>query len=314
MNPLLILNPNSHGGKTGRHAAELERDIRARLGALDVAPTEQPRHAVTLAKRAALAGRETILAAGGDGTIHEIVNGLMAARDQGACDTRLGIIGQGTGGDLRRTLGLKHQLQTYLSVIEGGKTRAIDVGRFTYVDHDDQPANAYFVNILSVGMGGLVDQYVATLSRRLPGGAAYFVATLAALLRSEVGRLRCRVHADGEVREMELASRNLAICNGRFFGSGMEVAPMAMPDDGLFHIVSLPARSRLRFALFSRSIYAGTHVEALDVDVLHCHRIRIELDNPAIRDRFLLDVDGEPLGKLPIDVEVVPRAVDVFVP
>jgi diacylglycerol kinase family enzyme len=209
---------------------------------------------------------------------------------------------------------LKHQLQTYLSVIEGGKTRAIDVGRFTYVDHDDQPANAYFVNILSVGMGGLVDQYVATLSRRLPGGAAYFVATLAALLRSEVGRLRCRVHADGEVREMELASRNLAICNGRFFGSGMEVAPMAMPDDGLFHIVSLPARSRLRFALFSRSIYAGTHVEALDVDVLHCHRIRIELDNPAIRDRFLLDVDGEPLGKLPIDVEVVPRAVDVFVP
>lgn len=314
MKPLLILNPNSHGGKTGRRAAELERLARTRVGELDVAVTERPRHAATLAEQAALAGRRTVLGAGGDGTIHEIVNGLMVARTQGADETRLGIVGQGTGGDLRRTLGLRHDLEAYLATVAAGKTRRIDVGRFTYRDHHDAPQTAYFVNILSVGMGGLVDRYVATLSRRLPGGAAYFVATLGALLQSAVGELRCQVSTAGESRQVLLRSRNLAICNGRFFGSGMEVAPMAAPDDGLFHIVSLPARSRLRFALFSRAIYAGTHVAALDVDVLTCDRIHIELDNADVRDRFLLDVDGEPLGKLPIDVELEPGALEVFVP
>ncbi|MBW2525886.1 MAG: diacylglycerol kinase family lipid kinase [Deltaproteobacteria bacterium] len=314
MTALLILNPKSGGGRTGRHAAELERRVRARLGSVDVVRTERPRHAAKLAEEAAIAGRETVLSAGGDGTIHEIVNGLMVARERDAAATRLGIIGRGTGGDFRRTLGLEHELDAYLSAVEEGKTRTIDVGRLRYVDHDGRDGTGYFVNILSMGMGGLVDQYVATTARRLPGVAAYFTATVVALVRSRIGHLRCRVRNGDEEREVRLSSRNLAICNGRFFGSGMEVAPMAEPDDGLFHIVSLPARGRLHFALFSRSIYAGTHVDAPDVEVLSCNGIHIELDNPGVSDRFLLDVDGEPLGKLPIDVELLPRALEVFVP
>jgi len=279
-----------------------------------VARTERPRHAVEIAERAARDGRETVISVGGDGTIHEIVNGLMRAPIGSAHRPRLGIVGQGTGGDLRRTLGLEHRLESYLDVIAAGHVRTIDVGRFSYVDHDDRPAEAWFVNILSMGMGGLVDRYVATLSRSLPGVLAYFVATTRALRQSAVGELRCTLRQGDATQQLRLRCRNLAICNGRYFGSGMHVAPMAVPDDGLLNVVSLGGvGSRLGFALSSLSIYSGEHVRRPDVQVHECQSIDVELENEPARERFLLDVDGEPLGKLPVHVELVPKALEVLV-
>jgi diacylglycerol kinase (ATP) len=314
MKPLCIVNPNSHGGQTGRRAERLLTALTERLGSIDVARTERPRHAVEIAERAACDGRETVISVGGDGTIHEIVNGLMRAPLGSARRPRLGIVGQGTGGDLRKTLGLEHRLESYLDVIAAGHVRAIDVGRFSYVDHEDRPAEAWFVNILSMGMGGLVDRYVATLSRSLPGVLAYFVATTRALKQSAVGELCCTLRQGGETQQLRLRCRNLAICNGRYFGSGMHVAPMAVPDDGLLHVVSLGgAGSRVGFALSSLSIYSGEHVRKPDVQVHECQGIDVELENEQARERFLLDVDGEPLGKLPVHVDLVPKALEVLV-
>src|SRR5207244_3327252 len=98
MKPLLIVNPRSGGGRTGSAFESMRPVVERALGEVDVAMTERPRHAVDLAREAAQAGRETVVAVGGDGSIHEIVNGLMQARELGANWTRLGILGQGTGG------------------------------------------------------------------------------------------------------------------------------------------------------------------------------------------------------------------------
>jgi diacylglycerol kinase family enzyme len=130
---------------------------------------------------------------------------------------------------------------------------------------------------------------------------------------SAVGQLRCTLYNGTDSRTVEIATRNLAICNGRFFGSGMQVAPMAVPDDGRFHVVALAAGCRVGFALSSLSIYSGKHVARDDVQVHECERIDVELVNDEVRSRFLLDVDGEPLGRLPIKVELLPRAVEIFV-
>jgi YegS/Rv2252/BmrU family lipid kinase len=314
MNPLCIVNPHSHGGQTSRRAEHILTLLTERLGSIDVARTERSRHAVDIAEQAARDGRGLVISIGGDGTIHEIVNGLMRAPLGSKPRPRLGIVGQGTGGDLRRTLGLEHRLESYLDAIASGRTRAIDVGRFSYVDHEDRPAEAWFVNILSMGMGGLVDRYVATLSRSLPGSMAYFVATTRALKHSVVGELRCTLHHGDATEHVRLRCRNLAICNGRYFGSGMHVAPMAVPDDGLLHVVSLGGvGGRVGFALSSLSIYSGTHVQRPEVQVHECQGIDVELENREAQERFLLDVDGEPLGKLPVRVELVPKALEVLV-
>lgn len=313
--PLLIVNPRSGGGKTGQLFDRLAAPIRSALGEFDVQRTERPRHAVELARDAALSGREVVVAVGGDGCIHEVVNGLMQARAAGATGARLGIIGQGTGGDFRRTLGFDHRLDQYCAAIARGRTRTIDVGRFSYITTDGRPAESYFVNILSVGLGGLVDQHVARMPKTAGGALAYMAASVRGLIESRVGRLRCRVSlGGGETREEVIQSRELAICNGRVFGGGMKIAPMAELDDGVFEVVDLGGASLLRFATLSSGMYTGRHLRHPDVRHFRCDRIEIELLNQDIADRFLLDVDGEPLGRLPIAVSLERGALEVLAP
>lgn len=315
MRPLIILNPHSQGGKTGRQAGALTGVVERYLGAVDAVHTERPRHAVELAEAAAKEGRSTVISVGGDGTFHEIVNGLMRAQAGGVSALpTLGIVGQGTGGDFRKSLGLEHRLDRYCEAMSGRVTRAVDVARFTYHDRDGQLAEDYFVNILSAGMGGLVDEYVAKSSRRFGGSAAYLGAAVRALVENEVGIVAATLHTDDGVEEVELPTRLIAICNGRFFGGGMEVAPMAVVDDGWLDVVSLGAASKLQFALGNLAVYGGTHLRNPHVSVHRCRRVELTLRNDAIAARFPLDVDGEPLGHLPITVELVPRAIDVFVP
>lgn len=303
--PLLIVNPMSAGGQTGRSFAAMRRTIEARLGDVDVELTRSGGHASDLAERAANEGRSYVVAVGGDGTFSEVTNGVLRAKT--TCPVAL--IGAGTGGDFRKTLGFEHRLDKYLDAIASGETRKLDVGKATFRGNDGETKTHWFVNILSAGMGGLVDRYVATGSRMLGGTVAYFVASARALLETKPGRLRCLVTLDGKTEERRLDSYMIAVCNGRYFGSGMHVAPMAKPDDGRFEVVSLNAPNKVAFATSSQKIYDGKHLEAKGTVHFACEKIEIDLENEEARKTFLLDVDGEPLGGLPLTIEVVPGAI-----
>jgi diacylglycerol kinase family enzyme len=158
-------------------------------------------------------------------------------------------------------------------------------------------------------MGGLVDRYVAEATRSLGGTAAYFGASVRALLNARLGNLKVTVTRDGKTEEHKIRSFMIAICNGNYFGSGMKVAPMAEVDDGLFEVVALGATSKLGFAMTSRGIYTGAHIGQAGTVHLRGQKIVIDLANEDARDVFLLDVDGEPMGGLPLTVEVVPKAL-----
>lgn len=314
MRPLFVVNPRSGGGRAGAMFDGMRAPIERRVGEFDAVFTERPRHACEIAQRAAEEGRETVVAVGGDGLIHEVVNGLMRAREGGKLATRLGVLGQGTGGDYRKTFGIEHRLDAYLDAIAGGKTRRVDVGSFTYRDHKDDLAKAYFANILSIGLGGLVDRYVAGASRALGGTVAYFNASLRAILESEVAELDCVFFRGEEEERVRIPSRSLAICIGKYFGSGMMVAPMAEPDDGIFDVIDLGAAPRLKFALRSSKIYDGSHMKLDDVKHYRCEAVSVGLEDDRVRRKFPLDVDGEPLGLLPIDVRMEASALELFVP
>lgn len=301
MKPALIVNPLSGGGNTGRSFEAIKGPVERALGPCEVLMTERSGHGLELARDAANAGHPLVIAVGGDGTIHEVVNGLMRAEKK----AELGIVGQGTGGDFRKTLGIEHRLDRYIDAIASGHKRSLDVGKFT----GGGKADHYFVNILSVGMGGLVDKYVATAPRTLGGKAAYFGASLKALLAAQLGTVKCTVERDGAKEEHTIRSYMIAICNGRYFGGGMKVAPMADVDDGAFELVALGATSKIGFALTSSSIYSGDHVRQPGTVHLRGQRFRFELVNRSAEDVYLLDVDGEPMGPLPLDIELVPRAI-----
>lgn len=302
--PVLVVNPKSGGGKTGKTFGAMRGTIEKRIGECEIRETERAGHAIALAEEAASEGHPLVVAVGGDGTFNEVVNGLMKAKKKGH-EAELGLIAQGTGGDFRRSLDLEHRLDKYLDALTSGRTRRIDVG---LLEHDGGKQR-YFVNILSAGMGGLVDQYVSESSRAMGGTAAYFFASLKALVNAKLGHVKCKVTKGGVITERTIPTMMIAICNGRFFGSGMKVAPMAEVDDGILELVAIGQTSKLGFALTSNAIYSAGHMKSDSTVHMRGEEIELSLENGDATPHFLLDLDGEPLGPLPIKVKVDPGAL-----
>jgi diacylglycerol kinase family enzyme len=214
---------------------------------------------------------------------------------------QLGLLPQGTGGDFRRTLGLPHRLDAYLEALAGSRSRKLDVGELSYSEGGVEKSR-YFVNILSVGMSGLVDTLVADTSKALGGTLAYFGASLKALARSKVGVLGLGyTDPDGGEHEREVSTFAFAVCNGQYFGSGMHCAPKADPFDGIFDLVALGPQTKLDMILDSQAIYKGKHLDHPKAWTARATVVTIELKS-GDRDSFLTDCDGEPLPGPPVRI------------
>ncbi len=315
MRPLLIVNPRAGGGRAGQTLPTLRPVVERALGPVDVELTRAPGHGIVLAKAAAEAGRELIVSVGGDGTLHEVANGVLDAQagaNGGA--TAVGFIALGTGGDFRKSLGLPHRLDRYLEAIASGRERRIDAGRATFRNADGSEGKRWFVNILSAGLGGKVDRFVADAPGALTPTAAYFWASARAIATGEPAPITCVVEHAGTRSERRLDAWMVAVCNGGTFGSGMRVAPMAAVDDGRLEVVALSAPSKLAIVLLSRKLYAGSHLG--DTGTMHASAQRVELSvatpdgrSGRPQEKVLLDIDGEPVGELPVQIDVVPGAL-----
>jgi YegS/Rv2252/BmrU family lipid kinase len=291
----VIVNPNSSNGRTGREWERLSAAMKLRIGTFDHRFTTRSGEGADLTREALAAGHEMVVSVGGDGTHNEVTNGFFDGPRPISPDAVLAVVTSGTGGDLRRTLGLGKGPYAALDALTGRNTRPFDVGRFTYVNHAGKSQLAYFINILSFGIGGLVDEKVNTTTKAMGGKASFFLATLRALagFRQQQVQLQLDDHAP-----VSLAIHNVAISNGRSFGGGMFVAPEAEPDDGLFDVVSFVDMTTRQFASLGSSIYKGRH--------LTNHRVRFDRAQRVVAtsdERVLLDVDGEQLGTLPLAVE-----------
>jgi YegS/Rv2252/BmrU family lipid kinase len=300
--PLVIVNPNAGGGRAGRVFADVRAVIERGLGPCDVATTSRRGDAVDLARQAADDGRELVVAVGGDGTLHEVTNGVLASSRDG---TAVGFVAQGSGGDFRRAIGLEHRLDRYVDAIASGRERRVDVGRATFRD-GAREVSRVFLNVLSAGIGGLVDRYVEETRFRSPT-LKYAVASARAIAASQRAPLVCRVEHAGVATEHRIDAWAIAIANGKSFGSGMQIAPMASVDDGRLEVVALTVPTRLGLAALGPAIYAGEHIARPGVVHLAGDAIAITLAPEAPPRDVPLDVDGEPVGMLPLRVSVDAR-------
>lgn len=300
---LVIANPRSRHGSTGRRWAGIEASLRRELGELDVRHTSGPRDAERIARSAAGSGVERIVIAGGDGTVSEVVTGVLGA---GLGEyVELGLLPLGTGGDLARTMGVPSGIDEAVAALAAGGTRRVDAGRVTFRGRDEKEASSYFLNVASFGVSGLVDELVTRVPQSLGGTVAFALASIRAIVQYRFGDVSIRI--DGEpIYDGPVALA--AAGNGRYFGGGMKVAPEARPDDGELDFVLVRAMSRLRLLANFPKLYAGTHVQHA---VASAHRgRRIEVDG--VPGEIWLDIDGEPLGTLPALIEVVPAALTLF--
>ena len=325
--PLVIVNPAAGRGRTGRDLRHLLMGIRDAAGEVDVAETGRRGDAAELAGAAARARRPLVIGLGGDGTLDEIVNGLLPAGPQAYRATpdpallpALGIVGTGTGGDFGRSLGIPHELGAYFAALKYGADRAIDVGWARFPDLDGHLVERYWINVLSAGLGGLVDRYTAAAPAFLGGRLAYAQATLRAIVTCRRVKLACSfVDAQGLRRELPLDAHAVAICNGRTFGGGMNIAPMARLDDGLLEVIAFQTRTRWRLVGRFSTIYSGRHLLEAGVDHFTCREVELRPASPPAGRRpraglFPLDVDGDAIGDVPVTAGVERAALRVRAP
>jgi YegS/Rv2252/BmrU family lipid kinase len=249
-------------------------------------------------------GGGLVVAVGGDGTASEVIDGLAGARPRDP-DPLFGFIPRGTGGDLRRTLGLPEDLEGAVRCLAGRGELVCDLGRLELTDHAGRPAVRHFANVAGFGISGVVSGEVNRGLKLGGGRLSFMLASAKALLRWSDQPVRWRADG-GPWNEDRITS--LSVCNGRFFGGGMQVAPAARVDDGLFDVVVWSGLGLADFVTKKRKLYDGSHVDLPNTRVLRARAVEAE---PVGGARLLLDVDGEQPGTLPARFTILPGALRV---
>ncbi len=301
MKTFFVVNPKSANGATGRRWGELAATIARTLSDFGVEFTRGELDAVHITRRALKSGYECIVAVGGDGTINEVTNGFFEDGRAINSQAALGVLPRGTGGDFRKTFDWDLDSEAAIRRLDTPDTRPFDVGLLEYTGHDGAPRQRYFANICSFGVSGLVDLEVNRASKAFGGTVSFLVGSLRAL--SKYRDAQVRVSFDGGAPE-PLRITTLAVCNGRFFGGGMKVAPEADVSDGLFDVTVWSGYGLTDFVVRSRGVYSGGHVAWPGTRTLRATTVRAESD-----EEVLIDCDGEQPGRLPCTLTMLPGAI-----
>ena len=309
-----IVNPKSGGGRTGREWPDISKKLEAAIGPVTAFFTDRaatPHHlpAANLARQAVDRNASLVIAVGGDGTINETINGLLADSTDGKAAVPLAILNAGTGGDFRKTFDLPADFAGCIERLAKAKTRKVDLGRLSFETDSGEPLTRYFNNIASFGLSGAVDRAInrASISKLFGGAFAYQWATLKTVLRYKPQLVRIRT--DSGLDET-INVGTAAIANGRFFGGGMMMAPGASPDDGQFDLVIMRDTTLGDLLGGGGSLYEGTHIDNEKVDVIRASWVEAE---PVTKDAVLLDIDGEAPGRLPARFDILPAALTLRV-
>jgi diacylglycerol kinase (ATP) len=288
----IILNPSA-GSIT-----DLD-EVTAKLRQLpdtEIRLTTRRGSAARFAKTAIKKGRDTIVAAGGDGTLNEVINGI--GENLGAA--RVGLLPLGTGNDFARSIEMPVDLEAALEVIRAGDTREVDLVRVT------SDKVRYFVNVSAGGFSGLVNEKLTPALKKTWGPLAYLRSAAAAL--PELRAYRTTLALDNaESLTMELY--NVVVANGRYVAGGRLIAPDAAIDDGLLDIVLIPERPASELALVVAQIALGTHLSS--AAVVHRRAAKLTVNS---KPGMWFNVDGELVGNEPATFEIVPRALRFIVP
>ncbi|MBI5515767.1 MAG: diacylglycerol kinase family lipid kinase [Deltaproteobacteria bacterium] len=304
----LLVNPSAGGGRAGRLLGAMTRELERAGFTVNVHRLGGRSQVAPLVRSLVEARAPVIASMGGDGTFHDVLNGLR--NEDGSLlpsdGTAFALIPAGTGGDLAaRTLRMPSDPAAVGRYLSRASPRPFDLGKLQFTGNDDAPAVRFFVNIASFGISGRVDRLVAEGPTWLGGKAAYFVASLRATLGWR--HQPVKVLVDGETL-YEGPILTVAVCNGRSFGGGMLIAPDAAPDDGMFDVVVLGDLTFGQQTLLSGKLYQGRHLGERGVTHGRGRVVEVHTRHPSV----LLDVDGETPGRVPGTFTLLPGAVKLL--
>ena len=300
----IILNPASAGGKTRLRSEQLLRLIDGRFGnSYSLHTTRGQLDAASSAAEAIRRGCELVVAIGGDGTIHEVVNGFFSNGHLINPYSKLGIINCGTGHGFAQSLGLPHSIESQVELLNSGWSRPVDVGKVTYQSDRGETCCRYFVNECQLGIGASVVERVQGNHKRLGGSLAFGLGVLETIFRHKSQRMTLILD---QKETISGPLTGIVIANGAFTGGGMNLAPTARVDDGTLKVLVMHDLSLTQRLWNFPKIYFGTHLSSSLFSYHETRSITLCSD-----EQVFVEADGERLGKTPCAIEVIPSAIEV---
>ncbi len=305
----LIINPKSAGGR-GKKVANYIGEKYQNLFS-EIVFTSRPLEAIELAKNSE--GFDRVCFVGGDGTLNEVLNGIMQIQEN--LRPAMGIIPVGTGSDFIKTMNIPKDTDKAIELILKGKTKKVDVGLCEFIDSKGETLKRYYINITEFGMGGEVARLVNKYGKIFRGTIPFLIFALICNFTYKLKRVRIKTDSDEEMfRDFEANVRVVAVANGRFYGGGMQIAPFAEPDDGKFDVVVVKDMGPIETLKSLPLLYQGK--EGLEKakrtgKVLYFKATRVEIENS---DNLLIEMEGEVPGHTPKSFHIIPKQIDFIVP
>ncbi len=305
--PVTAVIANPTAGRTDDRTRwdRLETEIRRELAGAVIRTTRRAGDERTIVTELLAEGIDRLLVAGGDGTLHQVVDAVLEARPRAVDRPVLGTLPLGSGNDFARGLGLPLDPHAALRALASARAIPVDVGRLTFVD-EEPVRSIHWLNQSYLGFGADVVRRVAA-GTRPADQRAYTRAVL-----REIGRARPHRYTLVGDRDAprEIEAMNMLVANGRYSGSGMLSSPRADPTDGQLDLLVVGPVGRLRLLSGLRRFRSGTHLTLPEVRTWRVDRITIRSDDPA----SLVEADGDIVGRLPVRYEVLPESLRFLVP
>ncbi|MEC8422385.1 MAG: diacylglycerol kinase family protein [Myxococcota bacterium] len=306
-----IVNPRAGAGRAGRHLDDLRAAVSRHLPDAEVVLTEAANHGRHLARSAAMDGIELLVAVGGDGTIHEVVDGLFEGDEPIRPQLVLGIVPAGTGSDLRRSLELPEDRDAALQVLVSGRDRPVDVAHVT-LQTDGGPRVERFINVAGFGANGEVVRQANQMDKRLGGKLTFFGASLKTSMTYAPAEVALRWKGpNGTEYTWQGRAASVFVANGQYCGGGMWVGRGGRMDDGLLDVTILPPDGTATQVVQSRRLYDGSLGHWPGARRMQVRELEAR---PVTGAPVHLDLDGENPGRLPAIFRVLPGALRIRTP
>ncbi|MEZ4886740.1 MAG: diacylglycerol kinase family lipid kinase [Chitinophagales bacterium] len=305
MNWSVIINPTAGGGKAEKQWHQKIAPLLQQKNIFhQTAFTQSAGHASKLTQQLIETGSRHILAVGGDGTFHEVANGIMNQTIVASTEITFAVIPVGTGNDWIRSLEIPSELEAAIHILQNGTTFLQDIGLVTFMNQYKEQEHRYFINVAGAGFDGYVAYRMGKSLKRF-GQFTYFWELLKGIVSFQ--NIPIQLQSGSFQSDTPIFMLNVGI--GKYLGSGMKVVPNAVLDDGLFDVTFIEKASKMEVLGQLNGLYDGSFIHFHKVKYFQTTQISIEATGKTL---LYVQADGELLGFAPLQFEILPKMLKVL--
>ena len=294
---LVVLNPNAGGKSAKEQWPAIKSELKKQGFSFDTSKTKHRNHAIQIVKEKIARGYRNIIVIGGDGTLHEVVNGIMLQDTVPSSDILLGMISVGTGNDWIKTHNISSNYKEAIKQIKEGRIIHQDVGQVIFKDENNGTQQRFFINSVGIGFDARVVKYILPNKEKGKSRKSDYILGLVKSLFSHKN-VQSLIHLDDQIIETKIYNLTIGVC--QFKGGGFKLLPNAVPNDGLLDVTLACKISKRKLIVSLPKIFGGKVETIKYFDFYQVQDMKLDISNP-----ICIEADGEFLGYHPLQVSVV---------